>query len=143
MSRITFLNLGISIVYSFIFLVLYNTGIVYATSLTMANLRYLMIIPLVLVIWVLSIGFMIKAKEKNDLLIISLKVISIVFMLAISLQLFFVPNIFITFTTSFQIFLHVMDALILLVIVILQIISNKRQKESAKEDSQIEDIEKA
>ncbi len=86
---------------------------------------------------------MIKAKEKNDLLIISLKVISIVFMLAISLQLFFVPNIFITFTTSLQIFLHVMDTLILFVIVILQIISNKKQKESIKEDSQIEDIKKA
>ncbi len=143
MSRITFLNLGISIVYSFIFLVLYNTGIVYATSLTMANLRYLLIIPLVLVIWVLSIGFMIKAKEKNNLLVISLKVISIVFMLAISLQLFFVPNVFITFTTSFQIFLHTMDALILFVIVILQIISNKQQKESIKEDSKVEDIKKA
>ncbi|MCP4356247.1 MAG: hypothetical protein GY793_11625 [Proteobacteria bacterium] len=86
---------------------------------------------------------MIKAKEKNNLLVVSLKVISIIFMLAISLQLFFVPNIFITFTTSFQIFLHVMDALILAVIVVLQIISNKQQKESIKEDPKIEDIKKA
>ncbi len=128
MYKITGLNFLLAILYSIIFFTLFNTGYIYASALTTANFKYLLITPFILIIWIFGIGFLWKMKFQNEILIISFQFFSTAFMIMMSLQLIFVSAIFITLTTSAQILLHSINGLMLIIIVVLQFMIAQKQK---------------
>ncbi len=121
MYKATSLNLAISLFYSLIITILFNTGYIYAVGITTVSFRYLLIMPLIIITLIFNGFFIYKIQSNKNVFIIIFKLLSGILTVMMSAQLFFVANIFITFTTSAKILIHVVDGMMLLAIIIILI----------------------